>query len=81
MKEFSKVHTLRKTKTDKADALVIAKILMVDIEKREQIQDKNTEQLKDLTRYRSRLGKQQALLKTQYTRILEKSFPELASYG
>lgn len=81
VKEFSKVHTLRKTKTDKADALVIAKILMVDIEKREQIQDKITGELKELTRYRRRLGKHQSLLKTQYTRILEKSFPELASYG
>lgn len=81
VKEFSKVHTLRKTKTDKADALVIAKILMLDIEKGGQIQDKMTEELKDLTRYRMRLRKHQALLKTQYTRILEKSFPELASYG
>lgn len=34
IKEFSKVHTLRKTKTDKIDALMIAKKLMVDWEKR-----------------------------------------------
>lgn len=81
VKEFSKVHTLRKTKTDKADALVIAKMVMGDFEKREQTQDKITVELKELTRYRSRLGKHQALLKTQYTRILETSFPELATYG
>lgn len=81
VKEFSKVHTLRKTKTDKKDALVIAKLVMGDFEKRERKQDKVTEELKELTRYRSRLGKHQALLKTQYTRILETSFPELATYG
>lgn len=81
VKEFSKVHTLRKTKTDKTDALVIAKMVMGDFEKREQIQNKITEELKELTRFRSRLGKHQSLLKTQYTRILEKSFPELATYG
>ena len=81
VKEFSKVHTLRKTKTDKADALVIAKMVMGDFEKREHSQDRHTEELKELTRYRSRLGKHQSLLKVQYTRILEKSFPELATYG
>ena len=67
--------------TDKADAFVITKIFMVDLEKREQIQDKITVELKELTRHRRRLGKHHALFKTQYTRILEKSFPELASYG
>ncbi|MBU5266975.1 hypothetical protein [Virgibacillus proomii] len=54
---------------------------MGDFEKREEIQDKVTLDLKELTRYRRRLGKHEALLKTQYTRILEKSFPELAAYG
>ncbi|MBM7541489.1 transposase [Amphibacillus cookii] len=34
-----------------------------------------------MTRYRRRLGKHQTLLKVQYTRILERSFPELATYG
>lgn len=81
IKEFSKVHTLRKTKTDKTDAMVIAKKLMSDFEKREQLSDRTSAELKELTRYRQRLGKHQALLKTQYTRILEKSFPELAAYG
>lgn len=81
IKEFSKVHTLRKTKTDKTDAMVIAKKLMSDFDKKERLTDRTTEELKELTRYRHRLGKQQAHLKTQYTRILEKSFPELATYG
>ncbi|MFC0854795.1 IS110 family transposase, partial [Halalkalibacter oceani] len=81
IKEFSKAHTLRKTKTDKMDALVIAKKLMVDGEKREKKRNQISVELKELTRHRRRLGKHQSFLKTQYTRILEKSFPELATYG
>lgn len=81
IKEFSKVHTLRKTKTDKIDALVIAKKLMTDFEKREKKLNETKMELKELTRHRRRLGKHQSFLKTQYTRILEKSFPELATYG
>lgn len=81
IKEFSKVHTLRKTKTDKIDALVIAKKLMTDFEKREKKLNETKMELKELTRHSGRLGKHQSFLKTQYTRILEKSFPELATYG
>ncbi|CAM5595673.1 putative Mini-circle transposase for [Streptomyces afghaniensis 772] [Streptomyces afghaniensis] len=81
IKEFSKVHTLRKTKTDKIDALMIAKKLMVDWEKREKKQNQTSMELKELTRHRRRMGKHQSFLKTQYTRILEKGFPKLATYG
>jgi transposase len=81
IKEFSKVHTLRKTKTDKIDALTIAKKLMTDTEKREKKITQSSSELKELTRHRRRLGKHQSFLKTQYTRILEKGFPELATYG
>lgn len=81
IKEFSKVYTLRKTKTDKTDALVIAKKLMTDFEKREKNLNETSMELKELTRHRQRLGKHHSFLKTQYTRVLEQSFPELATYG
>ncbi|WP_019781100.1 IS110 family transposase, partial [Streptococcus sobrinus] len=60
IKEFAKSLSLRKTKTDKKDARVIALKLLAD-PKREQFRhDNKHEELKILTRYINRLKKKQS---------------------
>ncbi|OZV24287.1 IS110 family transposase [Streptococcus sobrinus] len=77
IKEFAKSLSLRKTKTDKKDARVIALKLLAD-PKREQFRhDNKHEELKILTRHINRLKKKQSDWKVQYTRCLDIIFPEL----
>ena len=79
--KFAKAQSLRKTKTDKKDAMTIAKKLKSDVleAKVEQFKaDEATQELKFLTRHRTRFTKKQSDLKVQYTRILDILFPELA---
>lgn len=77
IKEFAKSLSLRKTKTDKKDARIIALKLLSD-PNREQFQhDNRKEELKILTRHIHRLKKKQSDWKVQYTRCLDIIFPEL----
>ena len=74
---FRKAHTLRKTKTDKIDAKLIALMLSSSDAKPHLDLSYHVMDLKSLTRYRSRLKDQLARLKTSLARIIEIVFPEL----
>lgn len=77
IKEFAKSLSLRKTKTDKKDARVIALKLLSDPNREQSRHDNRQEELKILTRHIHRLKKKQADWKVQYTRCLDVMFPEL----
>jgi len=81
IKKFSEAQTLRKTKTDKRDTLLIARKLLIDFaELNEPIAiNPIMAELKFATRNRSRLTQVRSDAKTQYTRILDIMFPELTS--
>lgn len=74
---FRKAHTLRKTKTDKIDAKLIALMLSSSDAKPHLDLSYHVTDLKSLTRYRSRLKDQLARLKISLARIIEIVFPEL----
>lgn len=74
---FRKAHTLRKTKTDKIDAKLIALMLSSSDAKPHLDLSYHVMELKSLTRYRSRLKDQLARLKISIARIIEIVFPEL----
>ena len=74
---FRKAHTLRKTKTDKIDAKLIALMLSSSDAKPHLDLSYHVMDLKSLTRYRSRLKDQLARLKISLARIIEIMFPEL----
>ena len=74
---FRKAHTLRKTKTDKIDAKLIALMLSSSDAKPHLDLSYHVTELKSLTRYRSRLKDQLARLKISLDRIIEIMFPEL----
>lgn len=77
IKEFAKSLSLRKTKTDKKDARVIALKLLSDPNREQFRHDNRQEELKILTRHVHRLKKKQSDWKVQYTRCLDIIFPEL----
>lgn len=77
IKEFTKSLSLRKTKTDKKDARVIALKLLSDPNREQFRHDSRQEELKILTRHIHRLKKKQSDWKVQYTRCLDIIFPEL----
>lgn len=77
IKEFAKSLSLRKTKTDKKDARVIALKLLSDPNREQFRHDNRQEELKILTRHIHRLKKKQSDWKVQYTRCLDIIFPEL----
>lgn len=74
---FRKAHTLRKTKTDKIDAKLIALMLSSSDAKPHLNLSYHVTELKSLTRYRSRLKDQLARLKISLARIIKIVFPEL----
>lgn len=74
---FRKAHTLRKTKTDKIDAKLIALMLSSSDAKPHLDLSYHVTELKSLTRYRSRLKDQLARLKISLDRIIEIMLPEL----
>lgn len=78
--QYRKSQTLRKTKTDKVDSKMIAKMLLseVDLKPYTKALYHNSE-LKSLTRYRFSLVKRRSLLKTQVARLVNILFPELES--
>jgi transposase len=78
IKEFVKSLTLRKSKTDKKDALSIARKLLADPIAERYIVEPQMQELKEMTRYQSRLIHERSKNKTLYVRVLDKVFPELA---
>lgn len=74
---FRKAQTLRKTKTDKTDALVIAKMLFSDDTKSYSPVSYQIQELKSLTRHRYRMIGYRSKLKISLTRIIDIVFPEL----
>src|SRR5699024_1977898 len=79
IKEFAKSTSLRKTKTDKKDALTIAYKCFLDRIDSPPKMNLDIEELKRLSRHRSRIGQQQSDLKIQYIRLIDLVFPELTS--
>lgn len=84
IKEFSRSQSLRKTKTDKTDALLIAHKLRSDLnEDMDYYGFDGTyyQKLKSLTRHRSTLTQELTRNKTRYTKLLDQIFPELSVRG
>lgn len=78
IKEFVKSLTLRKSKTDKKDALSIARKLLADPVAERYVVEPQIQELKEMTRYQKRLIHERSKNKTLYVRVLDKVFPELA---
>jgi transposase len=74
---FRKAGTLRKTKTDKTDAKVIATMLFSDESKSYSPVSYHIQELKSLTRHRFRLIGYRSKLKISVTRLIDVIFPEL----
>ena len=74
---FRNAQTLRKTKTDKTDALVISKMLFSDDTKSYLPLSYQIEDLKSLTRHRYRLIGYRYKLKISINRLIDIIFPEL----
>lgn len=73
---FRKAHTLRKTKTDKTDAKVIASMLFTDESKSYSPVSYQISELKSLTRHRYRMIGYRSRLKISINRLVEIIFPE-----
>jgi transposase len=76
---FRKAHTLRKSKTDKIDAKLIALMLQSGNFKLHSDESYHLKELKSLTRHKSRIKDNLSKYKISLTRILEIMFPELSS--
>jgi len=74
---FRKAGTLRKTKTDKTDAKVIASMLFTDESKSYSPSSYQIQELKSLTRHRFRMIGYRSKLKLSVTRLIDTIFPEL----
>ena len=75
---YRKSLSLRKTKTDKADARTIASMIMSDVNLKSYSDTSyHNEELKSLTRYRFDKVKERAKLKSSVSRLICILFPEL----
>lgn len=77
---YRKSTTLRKTKTDKIDCLIIAQMIRTNEYKSYSPVSYHLRELKTLTRHRFRLINEQARLKISITRLVQILFPELTNY-
>lgn len=77
---FRKAGTLRKTKTDKCDAKVIATMLFSDESKSYSPLSYQIQELKSLTRHRYRMIGYRSKLKLSVTRLIDIIFPELPDF-
>ena len=77
VKLFRKPQTLRKTKTEKADARFIAAMLLTSDSSPHAPVSYQIEELKVLTRNRSRLVEHRSKLKISLNRLLDTIYPEL----
>jgi transposase len=75
-----KSNTLRKTKTDKTDAKVIATMLFTDDSKSYSPISYQIIELKSLTRHRHRMVSQRSKFKLSFTRLITIVFPELPKH-
>lgn len=80
IKQFAKSQSLRKTKTDTKDTLLIARKLRSDVTPDYYQTDKVMDELKELTRYQNRLIQSRSKCKNLYIRLLDIIFPEINSY-
>ena len=80
IKQFFKTRSLRRTKTDKADALNIAEYLMSIPYKPNSLLLYHTYSLKSLCRTREQLIKERSKFAVLLTNELDKSFPELKPF-
>jgi len=78
-KKFSDAHSLRKTKTDKIDAKVIAHMLTF-VDYKAYTMDYTMVKLKSLTRLHSRLVKNHSYFLVQLTNVLDNVFPEFKPF-
>lgn len=79
IKRFTQTMTLRKTKTDKADAKIIAQFACQNIEHLSYFQLTDCDEITALARAREDLSKQVAKAKTQLKQQVNIAFPELLS--
>lgn len=77
---FRKAGTLRKTKTDKCDAKVIATMLFSDESKSYSPSSYQIQELKSLTRHRYRMIGYRSKLRLSVTRLIDIIFPELLDF-
>ena len=80
MKQFFKAQTLRKTKTDKADAFALTQYLMANTYKPNSNRLYHIYSLKSLCRTRDRLVRERSKFKIYITNELDKSFPEIKKF-
>lgn len=74
---FRKVGTIRKTKTDKVDAPLIAEFARFKHVEPSPVSPEDTEGLKQLTRYRSHVVAERTALMNRGTALADRVFPEL----
>lgn len=79
VKKFNQAKSMRKTKTDKLDAKVIAQMLNY-VDYKTYIHNHSTYTLKTLTRFRDRLVKQRSYQLVQLTNVLDICFPEFKPF-
>lgn len=80
IKQFFKAQTLRKTKTDKADAFALTQYLMANTYKPNSNRLYHIYSLKSLCRTRDRLVKERSKFKVYITNELDKTFPEMKKF-
>ena len=82
VKRFASSHSLRRTKTDKCDASLIASVLSDPTIKYKpyRFSSYHILELKTLTRFRESMIKQRSLQLVQITNILDKIFPEFKPF-
>lgn len=78
--QYRKSRSLRKTKTDKADAMLIAELL-ISTAANPATSSYHNQEMKTLCRYRFSLVKQRSKLKADMSRYVDLLFPELGSLG
>lgn len=71
---------IRKTKTDKTDALLIAKSLIVNKHRQYTERDEQLQELKALCRFYRNVMQSKSRLKTQLTAYMDVLFPEFANF-
>lgn len=75
---FRKVDSVRVTKTDAIDAVLIASLLRFKSFAESSMKDESHEELKNLARYRSHLISESSAVKNKATAIIDRIFPEFA---
>lgn len=80
IKKVSNAFTLRRTKTDKLDAMMISKVLLSVDYKPYQLSSYHISSLKSLTRLREALIKERSLHLVKLTNVMDKLFPEFKPF-